>query len=400
MRALPCFAAGLLAVLCYCPTGHAETKPAPKPAGDIRYFNSLTDLLGDLPVDAFLKETRQGGKVVTATLDVCYSVTVTSERKDRFVVDLKPDGQKLTGSAQTLEQKLPVKVDLVRKQSGKTVSFEGKITVGTTVSEVASSDNTDISEADFQDSAATDDDIEAAPEDFTQVSPGSLAFKIKRDALLDFVKSLKDEKVKVAYYSLVQDCPVLRNGEQIVKLDVDVERAPALITKLKSAPGVVSAGYTSGAYSMGRAARFPAAAWRNGGKLNREKLQASISETIAKALGATLATSVRDEATGELTLTYKRPSLAIPNLGLTETIELSVLVGPDKPGGSDRLIVWVGEPTSETVDESAGAHLTLFGSASGGNDEDSTPLDNGETVDALAKALKGQTWDAETSVWK
>ncbi len=36
-----------------------DTKAAP-PASDVRYFNSLGDLLGDLPVDAFIKETRQG----------------------------------------------------------------------------------------------------------------------------------------------------------------------------------------------------------------------------------------------------------------------------------------------------------------------------------------------------
>jgi hypothetical protein len=402
MRAITIFAAGLLAVASYCPTVQAQPKPAAKPAGsDVRYFNSLTDLLGDLSVDAFLKETRQGGKVTAATLDVCYSVTMTSERKDRFVVDLKADGQKLTGSGQTLEQKLPVKVDLVRKQSGKTTGFEGKITIGSAVSDVASSDNTDVSEAEFQESVAADDDIAAAPDDFTEVSPGSLAFKIKREALPDFVKSLKDEKVKVAYYSLVQDCTVLRTGQQVVKLDVDVERAPALLAKLKASPNVVAAGYTSGAYTMGRAARFSAAAWRDGGKLNHEKLGATIAEAIGKALGAKLASSTRDEATGELTLTYKRPSPSIPNLGLTEVVELTVLVGPERPGG-DKLIVWVGEPTSETVDESGGPKLSLFGSASGGTgtDDDGTPLDNGETVDALAKELKGQTWDAEGSVWK
>ena len=401
MRAITIFAAGLLAVASYCPTAHAQPKPAAKPAAsEVRYFNSLTDLLGDLPVDAFLKETRQGGKVTAATLDVCYAVTMTSERKDRFVVDLKVEGQKLTGSGQTLEQKLPVKVDIVRKQTGKTVAFEGKITLGTAVSDVASPDNSDVNEAEFQESVAADDDITAVPDDFTEVSPGSLAFKIKREALVDFVKSLKDEKVKVAYYSLVQDCAVLRTGQQVVKLDIDVERAPALLAKLKASPSVVAAGYTSGAYTMGRAARFPAAAWRDGGKLNHDKLGATIAETIGKALSAKLASSTRDEATGELTLTYKRPSPSIPNLGLTEVVEITVLIGPERPGGGDKLIVWVGEPTSETVDESSGPRLSLFGSASGSNDDDGTPIDNGETVEALAKELKGQTWDAEGSVWK
>ena len=399
MRTFAVVAASLLVAVSYCSASHAQTKPAPKPGETVRYFNSLTDLLGDLPVDAFLKETRQGGKVTSATLDVCYSVAVTSERKDRFVIDLKIDGQKLTGNGQTLERKVPVKVDLVRKPSGKTVSFEGKITLDGAVSDVASSDNTDVSETEFQESAVVDDDLEAAPEDFTLVSPGSIAVKVKREAALDFIKSLRGENAKVAYYSLVQDCSVLRSGHQVVKLDVDVERAPALIAKLKSAPGVVAAGYTSGAYTMDRAVRFPAAAWRDGGKLARDKLQTTLSDVIGKALSAKLATATRDEATGEWTLTFKRPSPSIPDLGLVEVIELTVLVGPEKPNG-DRLIAWIGEPTSETVDESGGPKLNLFGSASGSGDEGDTPLDNGETVDALAKALKGQTWDAENSVWK
>jgi hypothetical protein len=401
MRTFTLFAAALLALVLHGPAAYAQPKPAPKPGGEtVRYFNSLTDLLGDLTVDAFLKETRQGGKLTAATLDVCYSPSATSERKDRFVVDLKVDGQKLTGSGQTLEQKQPVSVNLVRKPTGKTVSFEGKITVGAVVSDVASADNSDISEAEFQESAASDEDLEATPEDFTQVSPGSLAFKIKREALPDFVKALKTETVKVAYYSLVQDCPVLRTGQQVVKFDVDVERAPALIAKLKSTPGVLAAGYTSGAYTMSRAVRFPAAGWRDGGKLNRDKLNTAISESLAKTLGAKLATSTRDEATGEMTLTFKRPSSSVPALDLTEVIELTVLVGPEKPNGGDKLLVWIGDPTAETVDESPAPHLTLFGSASGSNEEGGASLDNGETVDALAKELKGQTWDADGSVWK
>ena len=60
------------------PVVHAQAakdaKAAPV-ANEIRYFNSLGDLLGELPVDAFIKETRQGGKVTSALLDVCYSVS-------------------------------------------------------------------------------------------------------------------------------------------------------------------------------------------------------------------------------------------------------------------------------------------------------------------------------------
>src|ERR1700754_953900 len=76
----------------------AQTKDSAKAAAgaETRYFSSLGDLLGDLPVDAFIKETRQGGKLVSAVLDVCYSVSATSDRKDRFAIELRPEGEKLT----------------------------------------------------------------------------------------------------------------------------------------------------------------------------------------------------------------------------------------------------------------------------------------------------------------
>jgi hypothetical protein len=50
------------------------------------------------------------------------------------------------------------------------------------------------------------------------------------------------------------------------------------------------------------------------------------------------------------------------------------------------------------VDESAGPRLNLADEASG--DEEGDPKDDNGSVDALAKAFKGQRWDAEKSVWK
>lgn len=373
-----------------------DAKAAP-PANDVRYFNSLGDILGDLPVDAFIKETRAGGKVVSALLDVCYSVSTSSDRKDRFVVDLKVEGEKLSGSGQSTENKTPVTVSLIRK-GGKTVSFDGKITLGGTPNSVSSPDNADADEKEFQQSQVVDDDLSEAPKDFTQVSPQSLAVRVKRENFADLVKSLKTQNVQIALDSIATDCNALRSGYQVLRLLIDPARAGALITTLKGATGVSAAGWTSGTYDMERAIRFPAAEWSEGGKLNRDKITSALSGIAAKVMTAKPDTAVWNDTTGELTFTIKRPSQLLPALDLTETLEVTALISPDKPGGSDRLVVWLGIPSSKTTDETPGNHLQFAEDA--GGEEESTFNDDDGMIKAIASGLKGQRWDTDKATWK
>ena len=65
-------------------------------------------------------------------------------------------------------------------------------------------------------------------------------------------------------------------------MSVDPDRAAALIAKFKSAPGVVAAGWTSGIVDMERTIRFPAADWRDGDKLNKDKLAAAIAGVLSQ----------------------------------------------------------------------------------------------------------------------
>lgn len=367
-------------------------------ATEIRYFSSLGDLLGDLPVDAFIKETRQGSKLVSAVLDVCYSVSANSDHKDRFVIDLKPEGEKLSGAGQSSENKTPVTVNLVRKQSGKSTSFNGKITVGTTVSSVSSADNTDTDESEFRQLQVVDDDLVEAPKDFTQASPQSVAIKIKREAFADLVKSLRTQNVQIALDSVATDCNTLRTGQQVLRLTADPARTTALVANLKSAPGVVATGWASGSYDMERAIRFNADAWSEGGKFNKDKFATAISSMAATAMAAKLVSAKWNDTTGELTFTVTRPSQLAPALDLTETIEVTALVGPDRPGATDRMIAWLGVPSSKTTDESAGARLQFTESSSG--EEESTFSDDDGMIRALATELKGQRWDADKLSWK
>lgn len=373
-----------------------DAKAAP-PASEVRYFNSLGDILGDLPVDAFIKETRQGGKVVSALLDVCYSVSTHSDRKDRFSLDLKVEGEKLSGSGQSVENKTPVTVSLTRK-GNKSVSFDGKITLGGNLMSLSSPENADVDEKEFQQSQVVDDDLSETPKDFTQVSPQSLAIRVQRENFADLVKSLKGQNVQIALDSIPTDCNALRSGYQLLRIFIDPARASALIATLKTAPGVTAAGWTSGTYDMERAIRFATGDWSPDGKLNRDKFAATLSGIASKVLGAKPASATWNDATGELTFTIKRPSQLAPALDLTETLEITALVSPDKPGGSDRLIVWLGIPSSKTTDETAAPQLQFAENA--GGEEESTFNDDDGMIKAIAAELKGQRWDTDKAAWK
>ncbi len=371
-------------------------KTAPS-TSETRYFTAIDGLM-DGNADVILKETRQGKTITAATLDVCYPVEKNSERKDRFVANLAVNGQTLTGTAQSNGTKDPVSVKLTQKASGDTFEFRGQITVGKTVTEVASTDNSDISEKEFQDSQSTDDGIVAQPKDFTDVSPEAVAVRIKLDAALDFLKSLRGQDVELGLSSLTVGCDALRAGEQTISMTVDPDRAPALIAKARTMNGVVTAGWTAGAVEMDRTLRFAAADWRDGDKINRDKLAATVSDVLAKSYGAKAVATTWSPVSGKMKLTFKRPSQLMPGLDLTEVIEVTGLVAPDKPGASDALMLWVGSPVTTTVDEAGGAKLILAEESSG--DEEGDQRDDGGTIAELAKALKAKRWDADNSVWK
>jgi len=380
-------------------TAFAQLKAA-KPAAveaETRYFTSIDGFM-DGNADVVLKEARQGKAVSSAVLDVCYPVDKITDRKDRFVVNLTVNGQTLSGTTQSLGDKAPVTVKLTRKPTGDTFEFKGQVTVGTTVTEIASADNTDLSEKEFRDNLSTDDSITTAPKDFTEVSPEAIGVRVKLEAALDFLKSLKGQNVEVALSSLNAGCDALRAGEQVITLAVDPDRAADFIAKAKATPGVVSAGWTTGVFDMDRSIRFAAADWRDGDKLNRDKLAAAIAAVLSKTLAAKLSAATWNDNNGKLKLTFKRPSPLLPELQLTETLEVSALAAPDKPGTTDRLMLWLGAPSVSTADDTTGAKLNLNDDS--GSDEEAEPKDAGGSLDALAREFKAQRWDSDKSAWK
>ncbi|MEY9182132.1 hypothetical protein ABIG06_003737 [Bradyrhizobium sp. USDA 326] len=403
MRALlVCSTALLAALLAVSPEfASAQMKLSPKatvPGGpETRYFTSIDGLM-DGNADVILKETRQGRTVTAAVLDVCYPIAKNSDRKDRFVVNLQIAGQTLTGTTQSLGNKSPVSVKLLRKQSGDTFEFRGQIAIGQAVTEVTSPDNSDLSEKEFLDSQTSDDGITPQPKDFTDVSPEAIAVKVKLDAATDFLKSLKGQEVEVTLASLTVGCDALRAGEQTINMSVDPERAGALLSKIKAMPGVTAAGWTAGMIEMDRTIRFPAADWREGDKINKGKLATAVASVLGRTFAAKPVSQDFNPATGKLKLVFKRPNQDFPTLELTDTIEVAGLISPDKPGATDKLMLWIGSPATTTADESSGARLNLSDDASL-DEEGDLPDDNG-AIEALATELKGQRWDADKSVWK
>jgi hypothetical protein len=375
------------------------SKTAPAPGGsEVRYFTSIDGLMNG-NADVVLKETRQGKTVTAAVLDVCYPAEKGSDRKDRFVANLSVSGANMTGSTQSLGDKLPVTIKLARKASGDGYEFRGQISIGQTVTEVTSTDNSDLSEREFLDNQTTDDGITPQPKDFTEVSPESIGVRVKLDAALDFLKSLKGEAVEVNLSSLSISCDALRAGQQTINLTADPTLAPALLAKVKAMPGVVAAGWTTGSVEMDRTIRFAAADWRDGDKVNKDKIANAVSGVLAKTLAAKPAAAAWNANTGKLKLTFKRPSQIYPPLALTESVEVTALVSPDKPGASDRLMLWISSPVTTTTDENAGPKLSLSESASG-EEEGGEPEDDNGSVEALAREFKGQRWDIDKAAWK
>jgi hypothetical protein len=398
MRAPLLLAACLLAATADIASAQIKlsTKADPN-AIETRYFTAIDGLM-DGNADVILKEVRQGKTLKEASLDICYPADKGSDRKDRFVVNLAINGPSLSGTTQSINEKKPVTVKLTRKQTGDTFDFRGQIAIGASITEVASSENSDISEKEFRDSQVVDDGINPQPKDFTDVSPESVGVRLKLEAALDFLKSLKGQDVEIATNSLGVTCDALRSGVQTINLSVDPDRAAGLIAKAKAMPGVAAVGWTTGIVEMDRTIRFSAADYSDGGKLNRDRLATAVSNALAKALSAKPAGTSWSATTGKMKLSFKRPSAVYPALELTDTIEITGLVAPDRPGGSDKLMLWIGNPATTTADESAGAKLILSNDNAG--EEEGDQKDDSGAIEALTKELKGQRWDADKSAWK
>ena len=209
----------------------------------VRYFDLSSSVFSELNAEAILKETRQGVTLTSAELEICHLVSPGSSRLDRFVVPLKVEGNRLTGSGQTQEGKQAVSVNLARRVAGGNYTFEGTITSGSITEKVRSIDNTEMTEEEIVDQFLAEPAVEPAPTDFTAAWPQALHVRVGRAALTGLLETLREQNVRLVYNGLTPSCRMLRSGNFTMQIDVDAERAGAVLAKVKSVSGVTEAGF-------------------------------------------------------------------------------------------------------------------------------------------------------------
>src|SRR5262245_28147072 len=98
-RQFVAIAAVVLAIASSAAVAEQKGAKGKAPAGpQVRYFDLSSSIFSELGAEVLLKENRQGTTLASAELDVCHQVSPGSNRFDRFVVPLKVEGNRLTGS--------------------------------------------------------------------------------------------------------------------------------------------------------------------------------------------------------------------------------------------------------------------------------------------------------------
>lgn len=368
----------------------------------VRYFDLSSSVFNELGAEAILKETRQGATLTAAELEICHQVAPGSTRLDRFVVPLKVEGNRLTGSGQTQEGKQAVSVNLTRRVAGGNFTFEGTIASGSISEKIRSTDNNEMTEEDIIDQFLAEPDIEATPADFSAAWPQALHVRVGRAALADLLEALREQNVRVVYNGLTPSCRMLRSGNYTVQIDVDAERAGAVLARLKTVSGVTEAGFSPNTPNMGRAVRFPSTGWRDGaGKLERDKLAAAVGAGMAKAMSATVSATSWEPVMGELSVELKRPDESVAGLKLAQIITISVVVAPESLTSNQHSILWIESVGSRIVDERAPPRLTFaLPQSEEGGEGQQEPEGSDALPGAVAAVLKGVTWDPEKDEWR
>jgi hypothetical protein len=351
-------------------------------------------LMGDLPVDAFMKELRQGSNVISSEIDVCHSVSKLSPRKDRFVVRLNINGDNLSGSGVSQEDKVPATVSLTRQTLREQVTdFRGFITRGPMIFEVKTEWSfgvQELTEEQFQSAQAGAIPV-IKPDDFHDSSPGSLAIQIKRGGLVGLMKALKTQNVKVYPDTLAEDCSLLRSGKNIVRIETSPARASLILKKIRLIPGVVSAGWTRGSYAIQDAVLISAGGWQDKkGNIERDKLTSAVAASITKSLSGTLQSYKLDDTSNELTVIVRRRNGWISRPHLTDMVKVTMILGPEESAASSDkgFIIWIGKVLVDTIDEAPSRQLKLMNNH--GNDAKGT--ERNSLASAIASDLNGRIW--------
>jgi hypothetical protein len=111
-------------------------------------------------------------------------------------------------------------------------------------------------------------------------------------------------------------------------------------------------------------------------------------------------TPKREPTTGEYTMVLKRPSALLPGAGLSEEIELTLQIVPEKPDAKDKIIVFVGTPAITLKDERDAPRLSFGKDGVTSGTDPRLGAWTEAIVAGLARKLGGEVWDTETARWK
>jgi len=368
------------------PAAHAQTTFVTTPY--LRFSDNLS-------TDVILRERRIGTKVESAELDLCLG-DYTIYKWDRVVIALKAEGEDFTGSGVSEIEKVPVSFRYSRRLKGKDLNFIGALTVGKETVLFESERVLESTEKQHSESIYTLTLVENPP-DFTNVSPQWLALKVKLGKMPAVLEALRKENVVLdSLNGLVEDCQVLRSRAQFIQFEIQPERAPAAVERLRKTDGVIAAGW-GGASWMSYAVRLPAAAWVTGGKPDRAKLEKELAKSIAAAVQAEVLSYSWDQTKGDLVLKLKRDSIKFRKLGFTEQIEIRVLAEHERLGNSGDIVVWILNPVATLADEGPGPRMKVQPISEIGGE--GIYFDQEAIAKQVAADLKGKTWNSETEKW-
>ena len=162
---------------------------------------------------------------------------------------------------------------------------------------------------------------------------------------------------------------------------------------------MVAAGWTSGVVEMERTIRFSAADWRDGDKLNKDKLAAAIADVLTKTLRGEIVVRglERQYRKAETDVQAAEPDLAGARThrdhrghragGVRQARRVRPADAVDQQSRRSRRRTNPPAPKLNLADEASG-------------DEEGDQKDDNGSVDALAREFKGQRWDADKSAWK
>ncbi|SFT30682.1 hypothetical protein [Methylobacterium sp. yr668] len=348
-------------------------------------------------IDGVLKLTSQGSQITDASIDVCYPTSTLSRRVDRLVIPLKADGANFSGAGASSAGDR-VAVSIKRSGSKDEQQLNGSLKLPDHSVAIAATGLT-FSEEDptALPSGSTAEDETEDVSDKPVPDPGTLSVTTKLPNVVDLVKLVRTEGARMDPAGLVPNCADLRGGTSSISIDVDPERAPALLEKVKKLPGVATAEYGQVA-DKSQLVKLKA-------KPGDADLIAALGRALPKAIpDATIVSSGKDAGRGEIQMALTRKVSYLDPMGAQEAISLRATAWQD-PQDKSVSYVQLRGVDARLVDTGKEKVFSVGPAESEGEDAVvASDLDTATAQQAIAAALAsdlhGQIWAEDAWVSK